>query len=114
MTTPFGGLIPSASSQKTVLYRLQEYQYGNGIKAFAPDGANGIIITWQINFDQLDATRVTTLETWLAANPTWITWVGDGTILPSNKTFRITKDGYQVTEMPGGVAAYQFNVEQVF
>lgn len=112
--TTFGGLVPSSSSQETLIYRVQEYQYGNGYTAFAPDGANGQIITWQINFDNISSTQSTTLETWLNANPTWTTWLGDGSVLPNTKTFRITKDGWQKTAMPGGVNSYQFNVTQVF
>jgi hypothetical protein len=112
--TAFNGLIPSADSQETMTYRVQEYQYGNGYTAFAPDGANGTIITWQINFDNLSASMSSTLESWFSSNPPWITWLGDGVILPNSLTFRMTKDGWQKTALPGGVNQYQFNVMQVF
>jgi|SRR6185437_1365476 len=112
--TTFNGLIPSSSSQGTIIYRVQEYQYGNGYKGVAPDGANATITTYQINFDNLDSARATTLETWLGANQPWVVWSGDGTVLPSNRSFRVTKDGYQKNPQAGNVWSYQFNVEQVF
>lgn len=113
--TTFGGLVPSSSSQETMTFRVQEYQYANGYKAVSPDGANAQIITWQINFDSISASMSSTLESWLngSALP-WQTWAGDGTILPSSKTFRMTKDGWQKTSVPGGVNSYQLNIEQVF
>jgi hypothetical protein len=112
--TTFGGLVPSSTSQINTTYRIQEYQYGNGYTAFAPDGANMTLINAQVNFDNLDSSRAATLDTWIAANPTTITWAGDGTLLPTNRTFRITKDGVQKTPLSGGVFGYQFNVMQVY
>lgn len=115
--TTFGGLTPSADSQqtqRTMTYRFLNYKYGNGYEARLPDGANAQIDTWQITFDNLDAADSTALETWLLANPPYVTWSGDGIILPSANTYWITKDGYQKQPMPGGVNAFTFNIEQVF
>jgi hypothetical protein len=110
----FNGLVPSSDSQVNPVYRVQEWSYGNGYKAYAPDGANGTIVTAQVNFDYLNATQSASLEAWFASNPTWVTWPGDGLLLSASLTFRITKDGWQKTVLPGGVNQYQFNVEQVF
>jgi hypothetical protein len=114
MSSVFGGLTPSKDSQETVVYRVQETQLGNGYKAVSPDGANGTMITWQINFDNIDGTMSAALEAWFKTVPCWITWLGDGVILPADLTFRITKDGWQKTALPGNINSYQFNVEQVF
>ena len=110
----FGGLVPSTSSQKTTKYRVNEYQYGMGYKATSPDGANGVLLEWQLNFDDISATQAAALEAWLVTIPPWVIWAGDGTHLPSTKKFKITADGYQVTYKGGGVASYQFLAEQAF
>jgi hypothetical protein len=115
--TIFGGLTPSSASQQTQqtkTYRILSYQYGNGYEARTPDGANPIKDTWQITFDNLNATDSATLITWLNANPPWITFNGDGVILNSAFTYWITKDGYQKTPLPGNVNAFTFNIEQSF
>src|ERR1700730_6994691 len=99
--TTFGGLTPSSDSQINYIYRVQSYQYGNGYKAVAPDGANSLIIQAQVNFDYLAAANSSTLDTWLFANPQWVAWAGDGTLLPSSKQFRVLD--WQKTGLPGGV-----------
>jgi phage-related protein len=110
----FGGLTPSSGSQKGIRYRTNEYQYGNGYKAIAPDGANGALQEWSINFDSLDPAKVTLLEDWLTSVPPWLPWAGDGTILPSNRTFRVTPDGYSKTALGAGAYSFSFLVEQIF
>lgn len=110
----FNGLTPSSDSEVTPVYRVQEWNYGNGLKAYAPDGANGLVYTAQVNFDNLSAASSALLEAWFAACPPWVTWNGDGVLLSSSIQFRMTKDGWQKTVMPGGVNQYQFNVEQVY
>jgi phage-related protein len=112
--TTFAGITPSSDSQVTPVYRVQEYTYGNGYKAYAPDGANGTIVTAQVNFDYLTTAQSTALEAWFAANPPWVTWSGDGVLLSASLTFRVTKDGWQKTVLPGGINQYQFDIEQVF
>jgi hypothetical protein len=115
--TLFNGLIPSSASQQTqqtMTYRMLKFQYGNGYEARSPDGANPKKDTWQISFDTLDAAQSTLLESWLGLNPSWVSWNGDGTILPSSKTYWLTESGYIKTPMPGNVNAYTFNIEQSF
>src|SRR6186713_470245 len=101
----FGGLVPSSSSQVTTSYRVLEFSVGNGYKAVAPDGANPVFITAQVNFDNLDPTRSATLEAWLATDQPWISWAGDGTLLPSSKFFKLTKDGWTKNPIAGGAAS---------
>jgi phage-related protein len=115
--TAFGGLKPqnqSQQTQQTMTYRVLAYKYGNGYEAMLPDGANAQIDTWTISFDNLNAADSATLTTWLQANPPWVLWNGDGVILPSNKTYSVTVDGWQVTPMPGNVNGFTFNVAQRF
>ena len=112
--TTFGGQTPSSDSQPNIVYRVQEWSYGNGYKAYVPDGANATLYNAQVNFDYLSGAKWTAFQTWMNANPPWVTWTGDGQLLPSSLTFRTTKDGYQVTTLPGGVYQIQFDCEQVF
>lgn len=110
----FGGLTPSGDTEVNPLYRVQQWAYGNGYKAWAPDGANGLLYTAQINFDYLSSANYATLLAWLVASPPWVTWTGDGSVLSSSLSFRVTADGWQVTTLPGGVYQVQFDVEQAF
>ena len=115
--TLFGGLVPSSASQQTQLtqaFRVLEYQYGNGYTGRVPDGANPQRETWGISFDNLNATDSATLDTWLAASPPWVTFVGDGAILSASKTYWMTKEGFVKTPLPGTVNSYMFNLEQSF
>ena len=115
--TVFGGLIPSSgsgSTQRTMTYRMLAYKYGNGYEQMLPDGANASIDTMTVAFDNLNATDTATLIAWLATNKPWVTWSGDGTVLPSTKTYSITADGYQQTLNSAGVNAFTFNVAQRF
>jgi phage-related protein len=115
--TAFGGLTPSSESQQTqqtMTYRMLDFKYGNGYEARLGDGANYQIDTWQITFDNLNATDSATLKAWLLANPPFTTWNGDGVILPSSNTYWITEDGWQMQPMPGNVNAFTFNISQAF
>jgi len=112
--TVFGGLVPSSTSQRTQTYRMLSYKYGNGYEQRAADGINPLVDTQTINFDNLTPANCTILEAWLATVPPWVTFHGDGVALNSSLTYWITKDGWQKTVQPGGVCAYQFNVEQVY
>jgi phage-related protein len=110
----FGGVLPSIGSQMPMKYRVNAYKYGNGYEAVGPDGANGVLINWQFNWDNLDSARSALVEAWLNSVPPWVTWAGDGTILPSSKTFRVTTDGWQKTALQGQVNSYTVSVEQVY
>jgi hypothetical protein len=115
--TLFGGVTPSSASQQTqetMTYRVLAYQYGNGYESRVPDGANPQKDTWTISFDNLNATDSASVQAWLTANPPWVTFNGDGVILPSANTYWITKDGYQNTPLPGNVNSFQFNIEQTY
>jgi hypothetical protein len=115
--TIFGGLVPQAGSQQTqqtVTYRILAYKYGNGYEAMLPDGANPVIDTWTISFDSLTDAQTLTLKTWLAANPPWVLWNGDGVILPAANVYSVTPDGFQLTPSPGGVSQITFAIAQRF
>jgi hypothetical protein len=115
--TVFNGVTPSSQSQqtqRTVKYRTLEYVYGTGYKAILPDGANASIDTWTITWDNIGPAQSTLLENWLIASPPWVTWNGDGAILPATNVYRVTEDGYQKQPMDAGVNAFTVNVEQVF
>jgi hypothetical protein len=115
--TTFNGITPSSQSQqtaRTVKYRTLNFKYGTGYIAILPDGANASIDTWTITWDNLSATTSASLESWLIANPPWIIWNGDGVILPSANSYRVTEDGYQKQPMDAGVCAFTVNVEQAF
>jgi phage-related protein len=117
MTALFGGVTPSAASQQTqetLTYRVLSYKYGNGYESVLPDGANANVDTWEITFDSLDKTDSASLQAWLNEFPPWETFQGDGNILPSTRTYRITNDGYQIQPMAGGVNQFQFNLAEVF
>lgn len=115
--TVFAGVLPSSQSQqtqRTLKYRTLEYAYGSGYKAILPDGANAQIDTWTITWDNIGPVQSAALEAWILSVPPWITWNGDGTILPAANVYRQTEDGYQKQPMDAGVNAFTLNVEQVF
>jgi hypothetical protein len=110
--TTFAGITPSAdNTQINYTYRTNNYQLGDGYKDVSPDGINGQIIAGQVQWDNLSAPQWASLQAWLATVPPWVTWAGDGIALPTNRQFRITEDGYQITFQPGGVVQVQLNVE---
>jgi phage-related protein len=66
----------SQESTPSTLYRTISVQYGDGYQQSAPDGINDTIDTWQIIYDNLDATDYTTLKSFLdtVKCTTWFTW----------------------------------------
>jgi phage-related protein len=117
MSALFGGLIPSDSSQQTQqtqTFRVLDFRYGNGYEQVLPDGANAYVDTWQLTWDNIAQAQYLLLLAWLQANPPWVTWNGDGVILPSANTYRMTNDGWQVLPMSGSVYGVSFNIQQVF
>lgn len=113
--TTFGGVVPSSTSQITYSYRENSYQYGNGYESVQPDGANGQIVGGTAEFDNLDAVRGPALLTWLKANPSWISWAGDGVLLPTTQQFRVAADGYQIQYKPGNIIdSIQVAIKSVF
>jgi hypothetical protein len=112
--TTFGGLIPSATSQITTTYRIASFKYGNGYEARSPDGPNPTCEVGQVNFDNITSIQFATLLAWITANPPYVTWLGDGVLLSSSKTYWINKDGWQKQAMPGNIYSVTLNVEQTY
>jgi len=102
----------SQDSQATREYKTIETQYGNGYSQRAADGINSIQDSWNITWDNLNATDFATVLTALdtAKGTDYLTWTapGDG----SSKKFickKVTKRA-----LSGAIYSVSAELTQVF
>jgi phage-related protein len=103
----------SQSSQKTSKSNILVAKFGDGYEQRLPDGINYKKDAWQIIWDNLTTTEITTVETAIASarwGADYFTWTPFNEI--ASKKFKYM--GHQVTYNSGGTGSINMNIEQVF
>jgi phage-related protein len=111
----FPNIQPSQSTQLQKNYNTLFTQFGGAYAQIAPNGVNWQVPTWNLEFDNLNATDSATLEAFLDANAgslfTWTPPSGNGSVWFLNQT--VSSQGFAKTNN-GLVNTYQFSLTAIY